>query len=104
MLPLIIKVNSLFVKDLTWRQLREKTMSYRPTELAQDNFRRASRYSREVAFNTDIAKSETNALVVSCTRTLGYAIDELAKGMDQMAVALRATYILLDKIDKGRKL
>ena len=45
------------------------------------------------------AKADHNAVSILLARNLGYAINELAKGMDEMAVALRATYLLLEKID-----
>jgi hypothetical protein len=77
-------------------------MSYRPTELAQDNFQRAYRTAVSVwPPGTDKGdKGNINAVSVSLAVNLGQAIASLARGMEHMAVALRATYIMLEKIDK----
>jgi hypothetical protein len=77
-------------------------MQSRPTELAQDNFQRAYRAAVSVwPPNTDKGdKGNINAVSVSLAVNLGQAIGDLARGLDHMAVALRATYMLLEKIDK----
>lgn len=66
-------------------------MSERPTESASEHYREASSISRQMT--PDKSK---NQLI----RYLGWILREIALGNQDLATGLRATYIMLEKVDQ----
>ena len=70
----------------------------RPTESANIKFRDAARAANEQA--GDLRNLTDPAYTGGRVNNLAYAIAKLAQGMEELSNGLRATYILLEDVQK----
>ncbi len=70
-----------------------------PTEAANVKFRSASRSALSLMGNLS-SNPDFNTLGVLVVN-LGYAVSELSKGLEEMSTGLRATYILLEQVQRS---
>jgi hypothetical protein len=71
-----------------------------PTEAANVKFRSASRSALSLMQTVNPGQTDLNGLGATVVN-LGYAISELSKGMKELSTGLRATYILLEQVQKS---